>query len=826
MVMDRNDRIENLFHEAIERDACERTAYLRGACASDSELLAAVESLITAYERAPASLEDPVLDLRAACRTDASFSSRAPLDAPIHRQVGAYTLLEQIGSGGMGAVWSAQRADGRYERKVAIKFVHGCDSDHLLRRFRLEQRTLGSLEHPYIARLLDAGTTDLGAPYFMMEYVDGARIDRYCDEARLGIEQRLRLFRRVCEAVAHAHGKLVVHRDLKPGNILVDKDGSPKLLDFGIAKIMDDDGQNGDQTRATSRAFTPEYASPEQARGEPVTTASDVFSLGAVLYELLTGQRLRRAAVDVAPSEFEPTKPSTVMSHLLATSAKGDDEGKAIAASLLAARGGHAESLRRRLTGDVDMIVLKALRAEPQRRYSSVEQFSDDIRRHLEHLPIIARPDTWRYRGRKFVRRNRALVAGTAIGFVGLLATTIGTSIGRAQALSARREAERQASIAEAVNQFLNKDLLASADPKKSLGREVTVREVLDNASKAIEGKFPGEPLVEAAVRMTLGETYYGLGDFERAAGHVQRVVKIRETELGPTHPTTMGPMNALGEMYRAQGLYGKAEPWLLRALELRREKYGDEHPETLNSLHNLAGLYQTQGRHQKAAPLLERTVKLRRQLQGEEHPDTIACTVNLGLLYQNLCRFDEAERLTRQTLELSTRLNGPEHPTTLLCTNNLAFMYLTQKRYAEAEKLLTESLETRRRVLGETHVQTLISTHNLARTLGESGRLEDAASLFEEFMRIAPSALPPRHDLLGVAKGVYGDFLTRLGRYDEAERELLEGYNSLRESQGPKDGRTLKVVQSLVELYDAWGRSVQAGEYRAMLKGGPPTDL
>lgn len=420
MSPDRWQQIKDLFHSALERDSTQRSAYMAEVCAGDPDLRSEVESLLAYDEREASFLSAPLGEIRT---TSAD-------DAMVGRQVGPYRLVREIGHGGMGAVYLASRVDGRFQKQVAVKVLkRGMDTDVILRRFRQEQQVLATFDHPNIVKLIDAGISDDGRPYFIMEYVEGVPIDVYCDTHRLPTAERLTLFRTVCDAVAYAHDHQVIHRDLKPSNMLITREGVPKLLDFGIAKLLTPElsGRTLDSTATAPRPMTPEYASPEQVRGGLMTPASDVYALGALLYELLTGHRPYRG-LDRTPQEIvraiceaPAEKPSTAINRIEQVPG-ADGELTLTPASVSSTRDGEPETLRRRLAGDLDAIVLMALRKEPERRYASVETFSEDLRRHQEGLPITARRDTRWYRGGKFVKRHRAAFVTTVTGLMIALA--------------------------------------------------------------------------------------------------------------------------------------------------------------------------------------------------------------------------------------------------------------------------------------------------------------------------------------------------------------------------------------------------------------------
>jgi len=424
MTPERWQQVESLFQSAFEREPNQRAAFLAAACAGDLSLQSEVESLLAADERAAGVIDSPVFRVAAELFMDDDARSA------VGRRIGAYRIVGEINHGGMGIVYLAARADEQYEKQVALKLIkRGMDTDAILRRFRHERQILASLEHPNIARLLDGGTTEDSLPYFVMEYIEGQPIDKYCDRHKLTIIERLKLFRTVCSAVHYAHQNLVVHRDLKPSNILVTADGVPKLLNPELS------AETGELTATVLRLMTPEYASPEQVRGEKITMASDIYSLGVVLYELLTGHRPYRIKSRLLHEiarvicETEPEKPSTAISRVEeVTGTDGTGRVKLTPERVSQTREGQAEKLRRQLKGDLDNIVLKALRKEPQRRYVSVEQFAEDIRRHLDGLPVIARKDTLSYRTSKFIQRNKLAVTASALFVVTGLSGAAATS--------------------------------------------------------------------------------------------------------------------------------------------------------------------------------------------------------------------------------------------------------------------------------------------------------------------------------------------------------------------------------------------------------------
>ncbi len=554
MTPERWREVQVLFHDALEKPTAERTPFLEQACGEDATLRSEVVSLLSAAGEAGDFLETPAVPT----------SGGVAAEVPARQRIGPYQVNRLLGSGGMGHVYLAVRDDEQYRKRVAVKVVkRGTDTDFVLRRFRQERQILAGLEHPNIAHLLDGGTTDDGLPYFVMEYVEGEPITTFSDRRGLPVEARLALFRSVCGAVHFAHQNLLVHRDIKPGNILVTADGIPKLLDFGIAKLLNPERDSqATETVAGLRLFTPDYASPEQIRGERITTASDVYSLGALLYELLTGCRPYRVKsrtteeISKAVLEQEPEKPSTVVMR--------PREGEATAE---APARGEPQKLKRLLSGDLDTIVLKAMRKEPHRRYASAEQLSEDIRRHLEELPVIARKDTARYRAEKFLRRHKAGVAAAALVFLSLIGGIVATSW---QARVARREHERAERRLKDVRQIANSFLFEFHDAIANLAGSTPARELLVRRALEYLGTLAKEAAGDRSLQRELAEAYEKLGEIQGGSGanlgdtagavsSYRSALSIREALLA-AEPTRAADAQALANCAETlAGILGRA---------------------------------------------------------------------------------------------------------------------------------------------------------------------------------------------------------------------------------------------------------------------------
>ena len=543
-------RVEELLHAALDLPAAGRQAFLKEACGDDAALAAEVESLIRADEHAGAFLGRPLLEETAVAG----------------RRIGPYRLERKLGEGGMSAVHLALRDDDQYRRQVAIKLMRfGMDSEDQLRRFRAERQILAELEHPNIARLYDGGTTEEGLPYLVMEFVEGESIDAWCDRRRLTVRQRLELFRTVCTAVSTAHQNLVVHRDLKPSNILVTADGVPKLLDFGIAKLLDPRRPPAEvePTARWLRVMTPSYASPEQARGKPITTASDVYSLGVLLYQLITG-RLPHRLGDLTPEEVE-----RVLAEQEPEKASAAVASNADLRDIAHRRGAGTAELQRQLAGDLDNVVAMALRKEPSRRYGSAERLAEDLRRHLAGLPVTAHPGSFGYRAGKFLRRNRLAVAVTSAFVAVVIAAAVLLGLQSARVIRERDEAQRERDKARRVAAFLE-GIFEASDPGQAQGATPTARQILDRGAERIDDAGKGSD-VQAALMNTLGRIYRNLGAVERSEELLTGALTIRREVLGPAHPEVAESLHDLGELHYMRGSFAEGETLLRESLKLRR---------------------------------------------------------------------------------------------------------------------------------------------------------------------------------------------------------------------------------------------------------------
>jgi eukaryotic-like serine/threonine-protein kinase len=788
-------RVSAVFDAVVDAPAGERMELLARLCADDAELRSEVEKLLAADAQAT-HFERGVDSARGSAAADWADTH----DSRSAERVGPWRLLHELGRGGMGVVYLAERADGQFEQRAALKLIkRGMDSDAVLARFLRERQILARLEHPRIARLLDGGLAEDGRPYFAMEYVDGAPLLRHCAEKGARLEQRIRLFLDVCAAVQFAHGQLVVHRDIKPSNILVTAAGEAKLLDFGIAKLLDESAPGVTATvDALHRPLTPAYAAPEQLRGEPVTTATDIYALGCVLYELLAGRRPLALGDTPSPAEVlrmqdttDPMAPSKVADATLPFASK-------------------------RLRGDLDTIVLKALQREPQRRYATAEAFADDLRRYLAGQPIQARREhTW-YRVGKFIRRHRVGVAATMLGALALISAL-------ALALWQAREKAREAETAQQVTQFLT-GIFRGADPTLSRGATVTAQELIDQGAERLRGDATIAPAVRAPLLDTIASTYTALGLYDRALPPAQQALDLRRGDPAASSVDIAAALDQLGRIYLLKADYAQAEPLLRDALARRRAALPADDPAIIESLDHLGALASARGDYQaadgafaeafhsaerhfggeaaetarylddyaanlddlgrrvdalalyrralairekalgpddaevatsllslgthldnsgqygEATPLLERALVIRTKIFGAEHPLVGYVELELAVVYGDLNRMAEAEKHAQTALDVFRKTLPADHPKTLEALNTLVFLRVASRDYAAAATLGRDVLERFRSALGAGHPNTLAAENNLAYALMRNGQFAEAEQLQRAVIAQAPA--------------------------------------------------------------------------------------
>ncbi|MCP4901897.1 MAG: serine/threonine protein kinase [bacterium] len=796
------DRLAQLLDATLERSVEDRGPFLDQECDGEPELRRAIEDLLASYDDAADYFGDLVNDIVASSPQELESATQTGI------QIGPYRTLVAIGHGGMGAVYRAERIDGSFDQEVALKLLHlDMETPQLRARFVAERQLLAGLSHPNIAHLLDGGVSEEGRPYFVMEIVEGLPITRHCEQNRSSIDTVLRLFLDVVDAVSYLHRNLVVHRDLKPGNIFVDGNGQVKLLDFGIAKLLADAPEESENTRTGQLLMTPEYAAPEQLLGAAVTTATDVYALGVVLFELLTGERPHdRSNWDpkLVSRQMPPTPNAKLRSRSQAegTPLTGQASRKTLPGVTVAWS---------RIDHDLETVCLKALNPDPERRYASAEQLGQDIERFLGGMPVQARRSTLPYRMGKFVQRHRAGVLATAGLLVLITAGFVQERVLRNEAELARSDAQQQAVKAEAVSDFLA-ELLSSVDPKKAQGDDVAVADVLEQAAVRLdEGSELAELAeVEAAVRLTIGNTYVSLGEVEKAKDHLERAVELH----GGRDSIDLEALEAIASLavaYQQLGLFDEGEGLLLRVIEARVEILGEEHPSSLMAMNQLADLYWTAGRYDEVEPIDRRVLEVRRRVLGDDHPDTLRSINALAAGLFNRGQLSEAAELFEQALESRQRQLGTNHPDTLMLVNNLAAAHTELGNYQRAETLLRSAIVVRVKVLGEEHVDTAMSLHNLGVLLAQVARYDEAEQQLQR-------AIASRQNLPGAgykaslfSKSHLADVYRAQGRFADAERLYVSTLEEQREKFGLQDKDTLRTAAGLAFLKLQQGDLVNA---------------
>jgi len=793
---ERYERLREIVLAARAVAPAERAAHLDRACAGDAALRAEAEALL-AHDR---DLAPPLA--AEALRESLASAWRREAGPEIPERIGPYRVLDVLGEGGMGMVYRAEQSEP-IRREVALKVIRrGLDVERVVARFGAERQALARMEHPGIARVLDAGADDEGRPYFVMELVRGVPITRFCRERGLDLRARVALMLRVCEAVQHAHQRGIIHRDLKPSNVLVgelDGQAVPKVIDFGIAKaIAGAEGLDGLTTQHGVALGTPEYMSPEQAgvvRAE-VDTRTDVWSLGVILHELLTGRR---------PFPMESPTPAEIVRVLSA-------EGPAVPSSLVEPRS------RAVLRGDLDAILLRALRRDADERYASVADFAEDLRRWMALKPVEARRGAWSYRAGRFVRRHRIAVGLAAVAVVGLAGMAVVFAVQsqvvsreRDRAVAAERQARAESETARRVSDFLV-HLFEQADPRTAPGGMPSARQVLDRGAERVRGELKEDPIVQARLMSAIGEAYLGIGLLGEAMSMSREALEIQRRALPPDHEETAALLGRLGTLSHDLGEFEEAERFDTAALEMYRRLHGGDHPDVATALAAVAGDKQVRGDLAGAAPLMREALEIHRRLLGAEHPEVAADLYMLGWLQHRQARWAEAESLYHAAAAIQRKAGESQNPDLGNTLNNLSGIRWELGDLSGAIAASRESFAIYRSMFGDEHVAVARGMGNLGRFLRGIGEYGEAETLLAESVRLLRASPAARPAYLAAMLETYGGLLHEIGRDAEARRLLDEALAIRGRLAGSRDAHSAIALRELGRLHVDRGE-LEAGE-------------
>ncbi len=769
---ERWSRVEDLFARAVQLESNERGQYLDSACSGDDELRDYILDLLHADPAVEATIERTIVNtVRQAFGDDESQA-----DQMRGQMIGPYRVERLLGSGGMGMVYLAERADQQFDQQVAIKLGrHRLVDPQTELRLRNERQFLADLDHPNIARLFDGGTTNDGVPYLVMEHIDGVRIDTYCDLHRLNVAERLRLFQIICAAVHYAHQNLIIHRDIKATNILVTEDGTPKLLDFGIAKLSDAKGEATDGlTREGAVIMTPANGAPEQITGKTITTATDVYGLGLLLYDLLAGFRAYETD-NTTPSELariichdDRVNPSRRLAEKKKAAQSNDDSIALQELEQIAAdRSTSLQQLQRRLRGDLDTIVLNALRKEPARRYRSASALADDIGLHLRSMPIVARADSWRYRAGKFVHRHFAAVSAATL-FVAMLAVfTVLLSV-------QNRNIVKERDTAREVSQFLE-DIFMAQDPSHARGADITAEEILAEGANRIRSDLGDRPEIQSALMGTIGRVYYNLGEYQRSKEMLEQALQLRLQTDGESHRSVAAARNDLAEVLIRRAEYERATELLLQSLAVNQLSNKGTSPLVATNLFNLANVYLAMGKLDEAESAVRSSIAIFVQLRDQFSIELAEAKSSLARVLQVRGDLDQTEVLLREAIEIISDSQGPDHPFMAYYLQNLGVLQRSKGDLVAAEHTLQTAIEATRRILGDKHDLLAVTLVDQGMLLHMKGDYENAERVIREALVLDIEIQGTSHPRVGLHKTILGMLLHDKADLDTAEAVLRD---------------------------------------------------